>query len=144
MIGWRFRETMTGEWTRSNGKTEQLPLSFTFRASGNGWLATDFTVDGAIRADGLATDRPLSGNLIVMPIIGRFIRYDLDFSGDDKRRYSLSGQKDIDFLHPLITATLLPFTLGDDRGEAVGHGSLTIAGENLKKFLFSFRPFYFR
>jgi hypothetical protein len=69
---------------------------------------------------GLATRQPLRGTLLLQPFLGRVIRYEFEFTGDDGQPYSFAGQKDIRWLSPLRTWTELPDEVRDAAGTLVG------------------------
>jgi hypothetical protein len=113
-MGFGFDETMSGTWTR-DGVTR--PFSFTVKVRKTDRLAE---MEGTVDAGGLATRQPLRGTLLIQPFVGRVIRYEFEFTGDDGKHYTFAGQKDIRWLAPLRTWTELPGEVRDEDGKLVG------------------------
>jgi hypothetical protein len=144
MAGFGFAETMSGTWSR-----EGDPVARRFRFSidvhsgplGRFRKLALARMTGTVDADGLATDRPLHGTMELRPVLGRLIRYEFEFTGDDGQPYRFAGQKDIRWLDPFRTWTELPGELRDAAGRIVGRARTTF---DLKRdglsFLQSFRP----
>jgi hypothetical protein len=70
------------------------------------------TVVGRIRADGLA-NATVQGTLGLHALPERRIPYDLFFTSDDGRPMRLVGEKDLNWLAPVETLVVLPFTIID-------------------------------
>jgi hypothetical protein len=124
MAGFIFAETMSGTWTPADDVSIARKLSFTVRVR-SGPLA-EFRRDqiaemeGDVDAEGLATGAPLVGTMTLRPFLGRVIRYEFEFDGDDGQRYRFAGQKDIRWLDPLRSWTELPGELTDEDGQVIG------------------------
>jgi hypothetical protein len=141
-MGFGFEETMSGTWTRDG---VERPFSFTVRIR-SGRLR-DFRrhqraeMEGTVDASGLATGRPLQGTLLMQPFLGRVLRYEFDFTGDDGQPYRFAGQKDIRWLSPVRTWTELPGDVTDGAGKVVGRA---LTRFDLKRdglsFMRSWRP----
>ena len=118
--GFEFAETMSGTWQPEEIGAAERPLSFTVRArapSVRQHLRDGLAeLEGTIDAEGLATAAPATGTLTIRPLRERLIRYDLNFQGDDGRRYRLIGQKDLRARRPLSSITTLPAHIVDDAG----------------------------
>ena len=75
------------------------------------------------------------------PVLGRIIRYEFSFTGDDGKAYRFAGQKDIRWLDPVRTWTELPGEVSDEGGRVVGRAMTYF---DLKRdglsFVRSFRP----
>ena len=132
----RFEETMRGSWHPS-GEPERL-FCFNLKATGVPWRGT-FAVVGALRADGLKTVGPCSGNVSISLHLRGTIAYDLEFRGDDGCLYGLTGAKDFDPFRPVSSLTTLPFTVLGDGGEPIGVGTVRLGLRDLLRFLRSFR-----
>src|SRR5690242_10165009 len=121
-MGFGFDETMSGTWTRDG---VERPFAFTVnvRSGPLGQFRKKNQVaemEGTVDAAGLATRQPLTGTLLMQPFLGRVIRYEFEFTGDDGKRYTFAGQKDIRWLAPLRTWTELPGEVRDDAGKVIG------------------------
>ena len=124
MSGFTFAETMSGTWTPAADISVARKFTFTVRVR-SGPLA-DFRKDqiadmeGEVEAEGLAAAAPLIGTMVLRPLLGRMIRYEFEFDGDDGQRYRFAGQKDIRWLDPIRSWTELPGELTDDDGRVIG------------------------
>ncbi len=145
MSGFEFRETMSGTFTL-DGEAEGAPreIRFTGRAHVGSLLRhlgdRKADLDGEITMEGVATARPLHGELIIDPILGRRIRYDFHFEGDDGSRYRFLGQKDVSLLDPVGSMTTLPATVSDQHGVRIASATLRFDLHDLMPFLATFRP----
>ena len=142
MVGFQFKETMQGTW-RKNGTSDDKPIVFTVTAKADSLWNHLFDkrtkLDGTLRAEGLASDAIVRGELTLDPLGKRIIRYDLEFTADDKRSYRLRGQKDVRFLDLQHSMTTLPATIYDERESPVGSAMLTFDKRDLPSFLASWR-----
>lgn len=144
MAGFGFAETMSGTWTRSDDGRER-PFRFTIDVRsgplGRFRKRSVAEISGTVDAGGLATDRPLHGTLEMRPVLGRLIRYEFSFSGDDGKTYRFAGQKDIRWLDPVRTWTELPGEVSDEGGHVVGRAMtyFDVKRDGLS-FVRSFRP----
>ena len=128
-LGVSFREWLTGSYWRLDSPTEERALDIVLQAhpldvgaairARRSWRLT-----GTIDAERLATQRPLEGTLAVRLLDERRIPYRFAFSGDDGRRYELSGQKEWTSLLPVDSMTLLRARLYDEGGEEIGRATL--------------------
>lgn len=144
-MGFSFAETMSGtvEWDAEPGK--QHPFRFEVKAHAkstrehfaNGRAKLTGKVYAPPKADGADAE----GTITIRPIGQRIIRYELQFTGADGKRYEVVGQKDISWLRPLETFTHLPCDIIDDQHRRVG---TCVTRFDLKgdwwSFLRSFRP----
>jgi hypothetical protein len=126
--GFSFRETMSGSYWLLDQPTEERAIAFTVEA-----YARDvrrFAVDktwrlrGTVDAERLASARALEGTLLFKLLDERRLPYRMSFTGDDGRRYELSGQKEWSTLAPFESITLLPATLYDAAGDELGRATL--------------------
>ncbi|MBP6628692.1 MAG: hypothetical protein KA297_04630 [Kofleriaceae bacterium] len=112
----RFDETMAGSWTPAGGGPAR-PLRFTVEVRAGSLRAhlRDGLAElrGVIDADGLATQAPLTGTILIRPLDPRQrrIRYEFTFPADDGRALRFEGQKDIRWLAARRTWTTLPGAL---------------------------------
>jgi hypothetical protein len=145
MAGFTFEETMSGTWTPADDISIARKFRFTVRVR-SGPLA-EFRRDqiadmeGEVVAEGLTDGAPLLGTMVLRPFLGRMIRYEFEFDGDDGQRYRFAGQKDIRWRDPVRTWTELPGELTDEDGEVIG---TALTRFHLRKdavsFLRSWRP----
>jgi hypothetical protein len=143
--GFRFRETLSGTWTR-DGVTR--PMRFSLTAQVASWLRHlrdhKAALDGTVTLDGLASERPLGGEMTIDPIFARRIRYEFSFTGDDGRRYCFSGQKDITVRDPVGSLTRLPAAIYDEHERQIATAELAFDTRDLPRLLLSFRPTWLR
>jgi hypothetical protein len=134
---------MSGHWRPEAGGPEQ-PMAFTIRAHAGKILRHLFDhkadLEGRLQTAGFAEDVPISGELIINPVLGRKIRYQFAFTADDGKRYRFAGQKDVQFLDVVRTMTELPGEILDEHGGVVGRAELKFDTNDLPSFLASFRP----
>jgi hypothetical protein len=139
-MGFAFDETMAGtlELAKEPGVTRPLKFRATVRAP---WIGGKCTMSGSIQAAPIAKDAPFEGTMLLRPLLGRVIRYELEFTGDDGNRYSLVGQKDIKLTDLRRSWTTLPAEIKDDRGTVIARCEtrFDVAKEGLS-FVSSFRP----
>lgn len=142
MSGFQFEETMAGTFTVDGG--EERPIRFTARARVDslrkflGDRKAD--LDGEVFMEGYAVGRPLHGEVTIDPVLGRLIRYEFGFDGDDGKHYRFLGQKDVTLLDPVGSMTTLPAAITDEHGERVASATLRFDTRDLPSFLGSFRP----
>lgn len=143
MPGFSFNETMQGTWTRP-GESEERGISFTITARAGSWLKhlrdRKAALAGTLRMEGFANGVPISGELIIDPLIGRLIRYTFEFVGDDGKNYRFEGQKDVSLADVVGTMTTLPATITDRSGQVAARALLKFDAKDLPGFLASFRP----
>jgi hypothetical protein len=143
-MGFEFAETMAGtvEWDAEPGVKHPFSFGVTAEAaSTRGYLQDGkATLRGVVHAPPLTQASDAEGVITIRPILGRIIRYELRFTGDDGKPYALVGQKDIRWRTPLHSFTYLPADIldGDHRrvGTCVTHFDLQRDGWS---FLRSFR-----
>lgn len=132
----------TAEWERQPGKRHPFRFDVTARASTRDYVRTGTAhLEGTVFAPPLTRAAKAEGTITIRPLGQKLIRYDLTFTADDGVRYQLIGQKDIEWLRPLITFTTLPADIYDDRQCKVG--SCTVKFDlrhDLWPLVRSFRP----
>jgi hypothetical protein len=127
MLGFAFHEVMEGVVQRTSERFDR-PFRFEVAVSTPKLIArvAMCDADGFLRIDGLAKHAHTTGRLELSPLIERRIRYVLDFTGDDGRRYRFDGSKSIarmvsSPLSLLESWTTLPGEVRDvDAGELWG------------------------
>jgi|SRR5579883_854339 len=141
MTGFEFRETMSGTWTRDG---IERPFAFTVRVRQPSLLRylreRSATIEGHVDASGLASHAVVAGTIVIDPLLGRRIRYEFAFTGDDGRGYRFAGQKDVALRSFVATMTTLPGEIVDERGGPVGTALVKFDPRDLPSFLGSFRP----
>jgi hypothetical protein len=141
MTGFEFRETMAGSYIRDGA---ERPLRFTLRAH-TGSLRhylrdRSVTLEGHVDAEGLANHAVLAGTMILDPILGRRIRYEFGFTGDDGQPYRFVGQKDVRLADLVGSMTTLPGEIVDESGARFATALVRFDRRQLPAFLGSFRP----
>jgi hypothetical protein len=146
MIGFGFHEVMEGSIERV-GERFDRPFRFEVAVSTPKLIARVAMCDaeGWLRIDGLAKNAAAKGRLEMSPLIERRIRYVLDFTGDDGKRYQFDGSKKIARFgalpHKLLKSwTTLPGTVTAEDGELWGRAVLRFhIGRDLKQLVSSMR-----
>lgn len=107
--GFVFDETMEGTYARVESPEERRPLCFAAHVhapSIRDYLRTGHAgITGTLDAEGLATQVPITGTLLLRPFTQGRIGYALDFMADDGRQYVLRGEK-----HIRLSALVRTFT----------------------------------
>lgn len=122
-MGFAFDETMSGTMERTDHPGEEVPFSFSVHVHAESTLQHlrdgKASMRGTVEAPGLATAAEAEGTMILRPVRGRIVRYELAFRGDDGRRYRFAGQKDIRWRDAVRTWTTLPGEITDEDGRVV-------------------------
>lgn len=135
---------MSGTYYRLADPAAEQPFEFTIRAATPN--VSEFaktrvwTVDGRVRAKGLAEDAPFEGSLEFRLFDERRLVYRCSFPGDDGMQYELFGQKDWLMLAPLRTLTTLPGTILHEGNEVARFTVRIDLRKQGLKFASSFRP----
>jgi hypothetical protein len=142
--GFSFRETMSGSYWRLDAPTDERAIAFTIeaRAKSIRRFARDriWTIKGTVDADGLASRSPLEGTLLFRLPDERRLPYRFSFTGDDGKRYELSGQKEFTALAPIESMTLLPVSLYGPDDEEMARATLRFDyRSDLGRWMKSFR-----
>lgn len=145
MAGFEFRETMSGSYRLDASPDRERAISFTVgvRVSELGKFLRDkrAAIQGAIEMEGFANHRACRGTMVMDPLIGKLVGYELTFANDEGRTHRLVGQKTVEFTRFLHTMTTLPAQIVDEEGRRVGVATLRFdARSDLGRFLKSFRP----
>jgi glycine/D-amino acid oxidase-like deaminating enzyme len=122
-FGFQFQESMGGSYRLIDQGGAARPFGFTATAVAPrllGFLQHGVTrLEGTLAMPGFAHGVRLEGTLEIDPFLGRALRYDLHFRGDDGRPYRLVGQKRLRPLHLAKSLSLLPATVYDEVGRAI-------------------------
>ena len=134
----------TVEWDDEPGVKSPVPLRDHARTPGRRATTSLTGRADLARLDPRAADTrcaaDVRGIIVIRPLGGRIIRYELAFTGDDGQRYEMVGQKDISWRHPLTTFTTLPAEIVDEDHRRVGYlpdagsTSATTGGSFLRSF----------
>ena len=117
MAGFEFYETMSGSYRLDASPHRERAISFTVggRVDSMGKFLRDrvANIQGAIEVEGLAAHRPARGTMLMDPILGRTVGYELAFTDDEGKRYRLSGRKSVRHIEPTARRSVveLDFTL---------------------------------
>jgi hypothetical protein len=126
--GFGFAERMSGSWWRLDAPADELAIAFRVRARVGDLREfarrKTWRLEGSIDVEGLASGKPCEGTLAFRLLDEKRLPYRVRFTGDDGRRYELSGQKEWNGLAPLESMTLLPASLYDERDEEIGRATL--------------------
>ena len=140
MSGFQFNETMSGTFTR-NG--DERPFRFTVQAKVESLtqFVGDYKADieGHVEAGGLANHAPITGHMVINPVLGGIIAYQFSFTGDDGKKYAFAGQKDVTARSPVRSMTTLPVSVTDAAGAQVASANLMFDLRDLPDFLSSFK-----
>ena len=119
---------MSGSYWRLDAPTDERAIAFTVLAQTPDVRAfarqRACQTTGRIDAERLASDKPLEGTLCLQPMGERRIAHRFAFSGDDGRRYELSGLEEWSKISPVESLTLLPASLYDDHGNEFARATL--------------------
>jgi hypothetical protein len=134
--GFHFHETMSGTWTR-DGVTRAMHFTVEARAESALRYLRDrkARLQGEVTIEGLASGRPLSGEITIDPLLGRLIRYEFEFASDDGQRYRFVGQKDVTLRDLKASMTTLAAQILGHDGAAVATALLKFDVKDLRRFL---------
>jgi hypothetical protein len=144
-LGFEFKETMTGTYTRAHKPAESLAIRFSLRAVADDALAhlRDhlMKVQGTLEMEGFADEAACAGTLYISLPLERIIRYELAFVGNDGLPYRLTGQKDIRLMDFVGSMTTLPARVLDAAGQEVAKLEVRFdVKADLLTFLASWKP----
>ena len=129
-LGMSFYEVLSGSYWWLDTPTEERAIAVNLEARAPDvrefLRQRTWRVAGTIDAERLASARAIEGTLGSRLIEERRLPYRFTFSGDDGRRYELSGQKEWTGIAPLDSLTLLPASLYDDRGDELARATLRL------------------
>jgi hypothetical protein len=139
LLGFYFREKMAGVVQRA-GERFDRPFRFELDVHAPSVLGLATTAVGActgtVRIDGLAKDVPATGRLELSPVAKKTIRYVLDFTGDDGKKYSFDGSKHTTWRRHVVGWTTLPGKVYDADGNVWGDALLRFSlARDLRKLL---------
>jgi len=147
MLGFVFRETMTGTYHLLDAPLDERAITFTIDAKVDGLRRflkdKTATVAGEVEIEGLADRQKAEGTLGLKLLDERRLPYELHFTGNDGRQYRLRGQKDFTLIAVTDSMTVLPASLYDDAGNEIGRATLRFdLQHDLRPFLRSWKLRY--
>ena len=146
-----FTETMAGSCELQLGERAgaTVALAFHVTAVANSDLFAEaltrrggsWDLNGTVDWEGFADAAPCVGTLLMRPLRGEAgLVYDLRFTADDGRRYTLQGRKNLSLWRPLRGATTLHTEVRDvDRHETAARGVLRFNLRELLPWMVSWR-----
>lgn len=143
MAGFEFYETMAGSF-RLHDDARDRRMSFTIRARSFTWASflrrPEVDIEGEVDAEGFADHRHLRGTLGMDPLRTRILPYAFRFSDNGGAPHTFAGKKTIRAGRLLESMTVLPGSILDAGGRAVGEALLRFdVRSDLGRFLKSFR-----
>ena len=144
-LGFEFQEVMSGTYTRTGqpSQTGTLRISARARAADALQHLRDgmVSLEGTLDMEKVADDVPITGTMEIRPVLGKVIRYDFSFTGNDGQPYRFSGQKDIRLSDLLGSMTTLRGAVTDAGGEQIASATLKFdVKADLLPFLVSWKP----
>jgi hypothetical protein len=144
-LGFAFEEVMSGTYTL-NGHPDQTG-SIRFRGQARAEDVFHYlknrtaALEGTLDMERFADDVPIRGSLEIRPILGKVIRYEFSFTGNDGHPYRFAGQKDVRLDDLPASMTTLNATIVDGQGYEVARANLHFdVKSDLLPFLVSIRP----
>jgi hypothetical protein len=144
-LGFEFQEVMSGTYTRSGQPSRSGELRLQARARAADLLR--HLADGMVELEGtldmeeLAEDVPIRGTIEIRPLLGRIIRYDFSFTGNDGQPYRFTGQKNIRLSALVATMTTLVGAIHDAQGREIARATMHFdVRADLLPFLVSWKP----
>jgi hypothetical protein len=142
MLGIRFSETLSGSLRPTEGFGEQ-PFSFTVTAEGRSLVkvprAAPLDLEGTVTLGGSVENAPARGTLVIDPIRGRTLTYELFWSDTEDRPHRFHGHKHLHALRPVQSMTVLDGKVYRE-GLPLGDATLLFDLKDLPRFLLGTRP----
>ncbi len=142
MFGIRFSETMAGTMQPTDGAAERR-FSFTVTVQGRrAWraaLGSPLSIEGHVTIDGLVDRAPTHGTLIIDPLRGRRLVYELFWVDAQGRPQRFYGRKDLQLPALVASMTILRGTVYS-QGEPLGQATLHFDLNDLPQFILGMRP----
>jgi hypothetical protein len=144
-LGFEFQEVMSGTYTRTGHPDETGAIRFQARARAKDTLRhlRDGLValDGTLDMERFADEVPIQGTIEIRPVLGKIIRYDFTFTGNDGNPYRFSGQKDIRWTEIKRSMTTLGGVITAANGDEIARATLHFDTKaDLLPFLVSWKP----
>jgi hypothetical protein len=129
-----FRERTRGELHRHDEPLRARPVlalfDFRFTLVPEAFEKKTLDLSGTLTIDGLATDAPHEGTVLVHWGKEQRIRYDLRFQSDAGAPHRLLGQKDFLVISPVGSLATLPFLLYEGEEREIGAGEVSLDVKN--------------
>jgi len=148
MAGLHFRERMQGRLYLLAEPLKEISATLDLEARIHA-RDRSASVTGRVTIEGIATDAPVQGTLGLLALGDKRLPYDVFFVTDAGARWRMRGEKDITYLAPVTSLTVLPVTVYEepaDGSEAreVARGTLQFDWRrDLGSMLRSLRPSLF-
>jgi hypothetical protein len=148
MAGLHFRERMQGKLYLIAEPLREISATLELEAR---FHAGDETASltGRITIDGVTHDAPIQGSLGLPALAVKRLPYDVFFLTDAGERWRMRGEKDITYLAPVRSLTVLPVTVYQEaahatRAREVARGTLEFDWrQELGPMIRSLRPSLF-
>jgi hypothetical protein len=145
MFGFELAESMTGSWHSFDAPLDDRPVRMKLRLTVDGLrkfaLERSIKVEGTIWADGLATERSVSGDIKWRLLDENRVPYRLEFDGDDGRLYRIQGQRDFFVYNAIESLTTMYASLYHEDGHEMGRTTLHFEPKvELPALIRTFRP----
>ena len=149
-LGFELRESFSGSFYRLDDQTRDLAIRLSLRWGVSGLRRfvreRKVAISGHLWAEGIAESRgdegvPIEGTIVMRLFDEKRMPYELEFDGDDGKRWHLRGQRDF-FVHDAVDSlTILPASLYDGSGQEVARATLRFdPTTELPALVKSFRP----
>ncbi len=143
LLGFYFREKMEGT-VQQRGERFDRPFRFDLDVRAPNVLGFATTAvgqcTGKLRIDGFARDVPARGRIELSPLLHQTVRYVLEFTADDGKRYHFDGSKRVTMRRHLVGWTTLPGKVFHEDGSVWGDALLRFSlRRDLRALLDSFR-----
>jgi hypothetical protein len=144
-LGFEFQEVMSGTYTMTGHPSDQGEIRFQAHARAADLLRHlrdgMAELSGTLDMEKVADDVPFSGSIEIRPLLGRIIRYQLSFTGNDGQPYRFAGQKDVRFSDFVATMTTLNGAITNAQGAEIAKATLHFdVRADLLPFLVSWKP----
>ena len=125
-VGLLFRETFRGSFHRLDEPLAERAADLHLVVHLDDWMLLakerQARVDGSLTLEGIADRREVQGTVRFRLRAEKRIPYDLEFVGDDGKRYRLRGQREPHPVSPLEVITNLRFSIYGEDDQELGRG----------------------
>jgi len=140
-MGIVFFETMRGDVRDASGVYHLVDFDLRVEAGSLRWLLGkgEARLTGIVNAAPWADRAAVAGTLTFAPLLGRYLAYEIRFDGTDGRSYRLNGRKDLNWLAPVSSMTVMATELVGPDG-VVARGTMRFDLNDLVSFIASVQP----
>ena len=143
--GFQFDEVMRGTYALTTEPDRERGFVFTAHLTAPSLLAHLRTggmeLTGTLEMEGFADDVPIRGRLTMLPWTKKIVRYEFEFTANDRKRYRFVGQKNIKFGRLRESFTTLPGRILDADGREIASAlSYFDLSSDFRQFAASWRP----